>query len=81
MTWIPVSERLPEVGARVFVYCPRYSPKENIATRVLSNIGHEGHFWHFDNDDDDWCDGSDSAVTHWQPLPEPPEKEGAWSKS
>jgi hypothetical protein len=62
--WIPVSERLPEAGVRVLIFCPLAEPNE-VAAAVLR---HEG-MWRMD-------DGEvygETEPTHWMPLPEPPE--------
>jgi hypothetical protein len=63
--WIPVSERLPETGVRVLIFCPLAEPNE-VAAAVLR---HEG-MWRMD-------DGEvygETEPTHWMPLPpEPPE--------
>ena len=67
--WIPVSERLPEYGKAVLIMT---------TTSVLPRIGRHSPtipqwattdllYYH---------DISYSEVTHWMPLPEPPESEG-----
>jgi len=59
--WIPVSERLPE---------------EN--QQILSTDGKEFYLdyyarWEGKDNPPCFCDGLSWAVTHWMPLPEPPE--------
>ncbi len=61
--WIPVSERLPE---------------EN--QQILSTDGKEFYLdyyarWEGKDNPPCFCDGLSWAVTHWMPLPEPPEVE------
>ena len=61
--WIPVSERLPE---------------EN--QQILSTDGKEFYLdyyarWEGKDNPPCFCDGLSWAVTHWMPLPEPPEAE------
>lgn len=61
--WIPVSERLPEVGVRVEIYDGKAA---NPTTRIdMLGSNHQfGLFWkHYHRSAD---------VTHWRPLPEPP---------
>lgn len=68
MTWIPVGERLPEDAGDVIVF----DAHENC---VL--VAAYSSYWKL------WTtevgDIADTVfeVTHWQPLPEPPGKEGA----
>ena len=57
--WIPVSERLPENSGRVFIHMG--NKYEVIASLVKGK---------FINDAGSEC----SNVTHWRPLPEPPEE-------
>lgn len=68
--WVPVSERLPEHDNYVLVF----SKSLNDETGVVKEMG----FWNYcDNQEpepyfaDDW--GRDPNVTHWMPLPGPPE--------
>ena len=66
--WIPVSERLPEEGVRVLV-CNIYGgslPNQGDTGYVVDNGVMEG---------EEWCIPDDLFfhVTHWMPLPEPPE--------
>lgn len=64
--WIPVEERLPEDPVqKVLVFVPH--PHGNIvdAGRYLGADG-----WVLEG----WC-LTQSSVTHWMPLPEPPEEE------
>ena len=66
MTWIPVGERLPEVGAKVL----GWDAEEGEAVvfelcRELGMLSWDGNDRRLDFD----------VVTHWQPLPEPPEPE------
>ena len=65
--WIPVTERLPEVGKKVLVHT-------NGGKVLISSLRKC-----FLKDDDlgfvTWS-AYTKPVTHWMPLPEPPEKEG-----
>lgn len=58
--WIPCSERLPEHSARCLCYC-------NGEIRVLKYWRTQQEFQY---------GGRKRNVTHWMPLPEPPEEEG-----
>ena len=57
--WIPVSERLPENNDRVLCTMVAEDSVEFVDTS-----------WH---DGDDWWEVGLCEVTHWMPLPEPPE--------
>ena len=67
MRWIPCRERLPEYGVDVLVYVKPW--EDNIQ---VAHIQYDGIMW-------EMSDGefyfSKSDVTHWMPLPEPPESE------
>ena len=74
--WIPVTERLPEYDARVLAFDMRAKNKY---------IG----IWTREKDPDDgndcWFDSAGwwyafDEITHWMPLPEPPEVENAETK-
>ena len=63
--WIPVTERLPEAGERVLCYC-RANIYEVMKMRT------DGAWVHNDTVyDSAYMSG---FVTHWMPLPEPPQK-------
>lgn len=57
--WIPVTERLPSVGEKVLVITIGEG-KQYVETDTLLATG-------------EWIDYGN--VTHWMPLPEPPEEE------
>lgn len=63
--WIPCSERLPEKSTPVLisVQCHRVTAFYDAVKGVFMLTETEGLFY------------SMSAVTHWMPLPEPPEAE------
>ena len=62
--WIPVTERLPEVGQRILVYCESKTIEMHITTctYMAGRFGSKQFSRHVRN------------VTHWMPLPEPPEE-------
>lgn len=60
--WIPVTERLPEDGEVVLVYC-----NKGICTAEFRLYGESKHF-HI-------VGYKNCAVTNWMPLPEPPIEE------
>ena len=59
--WIPVSERLPEVGVQVLCAMP------GGGVEVMRKREHDG-WWEWWGGDIDQL-----AITHWMPLPAPPE--------
>ncbi len=60
--WIPASERLPKDGERVIAYFPQETESVGEATFRLT----EENQWLTEH-------GSWFLVTHWMPLPLPPE--------
>lgn len=66
MRWIPCSERLPHDVSRCLVCRYDYVTK----TRFIDILWFESGIWW------DGSHGGDYAVTHWMPLPEPPEEGG-----
>ena len=61
--WIPVTERLPEVEKWVLCYC-RANIYEVLKMRTSGDWVHDVHHIYMH-----------TFVTHWMPLPKPPEKE------
>lgn len=58
-TWISVNDRLPSKGEQVIIL---------LSSRVIPEIGYQmSGYWFSEFDDEP------RAVTHWQPLPDPPE--------
>lgn len=67
--WIPVSERLPETNKRIELF-GGFEQTTHIGYRRESADQWEsenGSFWHGQNY---------GLITHWRPLPQPPESEG-----
>jgi hypothetical protein len=65
--WIPVAERLPAVNTTVLAVT-RAFPKD---IRFAQMASHDGVMWRFCDMDDDDIDSF--GVTHWMPMPHPPE--------
>lgn len=72
MDWISVNGRLPEEGEPIFVYgVLEHIPRPGIyKARYFSKINEYKRdvFW-----ESEWAYDIDK-VTHWMPLPKPPEK-------
>lgn len=64
--WIPCSERLPEVYEKVLTYNDEGIIHDNFRLNLIDgSVG--------------WSQGW--GITHWQPRPEPPEKEAYHEQS
>lgn len=57
--WIPVSERLPEIGQKVLA-----STQRTMFTQVFKGVYSEPNVWH-------WEHNTIKVITAWMPLPEP----------
>ena len=68
--WISVEDRLPDNADRVLVSYRNFELKYNI-TYIDSYNGY-GKWENFDK----WYNKDVWKVTHWQPLPQDPKKEG-----
>ena len=68
--WISVEDRLPEIGTRVLL-CGRYEGKGIIAYCAIGYFDGKTYREHWGADIN-----ATAAITHWQPLPEPPETRG-----
>ena len=71
MVWIPVSERLPEIGIEILAFRPqaKESQDSKLTFTFLTNNAHEspqGVVHRFEC----WC-----HVSHWMPLPSAPKGE------
>ncbi|EHA3082263.1 DUF550 domain-containing protein [Salmonella enterica] len=63
--WIPVSERMPEESGRYWCY-----------VEEQNSLGKSHYQWNCSWNDQAWSDKALSGrVTHWMPLPEPPQEE------
>lgn len=72
--WISVEDRLPEVGEEVFIY----SPNGLHTMGVWDTATRTKHYWCIDMCAAWGYDSyrekiSSSDITHWMPLPEPPD--------
>jgi hypothetical protein len=65
--WIPVEDALPEKKQKVLVFYKAIGEKNNIHDDVIATN------WRKANGD--FIPFAGYEITHWMPLPEPPEKE------
>lgn len=72
LTWVPVADRLPPKFVEVLV---AFSSQTSLAsTGQYTDSPHDKHGWCYPSENNGSCDdGSDPAVTHWMPLPDPPQ--------
>ena len=66
--WISVKDELPKPSKMVL-----FTGKTCYGTQLIAQRGwYDGTFWHRDTEEAIY---SSTPVTHWMPLPEPPEEE------
>ena len=68
--WVDVNDRLPEDGTDKSIYCLVVSKYDGIVVRPYNQY-HK--CWDDEDGDDHYCEPTDGKITHWMPLPEPPE--------
>ena len=65
--WVSVKDRLPEPYVTVIVHMPLEAPLPTVGWGFITDDG-TWYCNHFNRDEDE--------VTHWMPLPEPPNEKG-----
>ena len=68
--WIPVTKELPKKDGESSIYCLVYDTYNYIVVRPF-NEAH--HCWDQEDGDDYFTDAVGGMITHWMPLPEPPQ--------
>lgn len=68
--WISVKERLPEYDQLVLIWHPDFE-KPFVGSRVDSGLMDPLYWWRCEFD----MYEPEGIITHWMPLPEPPEEE------
>ena len=63
--WIPADERTPEISGTYIVCCKEQDLKHVTFAKFYKKLG----YWELKGSRTFW------KVTHWMPLPEPPEEE------
>lgn len=66
--WISVKDELPEINQDVLI-CRGHRTGDIIS--LYTYIGHD----EWEDEYGYWSRTDDEGITHWMPLPEPPEKE------
>ncbi len=66
--WISCSERMPDDGQHVIILCD--------GAFVLYAQYRDGEFFDVVRDGDEFFETQSRNVTHWMPLPEPPQHDG-----
>jgi hypothetical protein len=81
MKWINVKERLPKLNTPVLILGKPYENKPKMFAVAIWNFDDwekpESSFDWFEIDEmfvDAMSDYTDSNITHWMPLPEPPKE-------
>lgn len=64
--WIPVSERMPEEGQHIIIFCDD--------AFVLSAQHRDGDFFDVVRDGEEFFETTSRCVTHWMPLPAAPQE-------
>lgn len=64
--WIPVSERIPEEGQHIIIFCDD--------AFVLFAQHRDGEFFDVVRDGDEFFETTSRCVTHWMPLPAAPQE-------
>lgn len=64
--WIPVSERMPEEGQHIIIFCD--------GAFVLSAQCRDGEFFDVVRDGEEFFETVSRCVTHWQPMPAAPQE-------
>ena len=72
MKWINISYKLPEFEQKVLIAMPREKKNEfYITSGFLEEINKKGNKWVYYNK---YGYNINYYVTHWMPLPDPPEE-------
>ena len=66
MEWISVKEKRPKYGERVITVCDK---KFGLLVSEDTFLGEEN------GENCEWFENSGYTITHWMPLPKPPEEE------
>lgn len=78
--WVPVTERLPKDGQLVAFWCRDWVPGATHGLGRFYTDGFAANFFEDETDDEGGYDGrcpkrhQAHTVSHWMPLPPPPEK-------
>ena len=72
MNWTNVKERLPSPG--VYVLVAKFDSRTNVKMHFIEIAERIENRW-FDGKDGDEISNKYSKITHWMPLPEPPDQE------
>jgi len=68
--WIPVSERLPIENGKYLIYVSAHTTEDSVQREEITSAIWSDKRWHYGHT---WMPRQ-NPVTHWMPLPEPPQE-------